>query len=311
MFASVSNGPRASTRTGRNNRGASVSGRMDGKHASVDRIAGEWLEVDARTGSTHEGTPRCREALGQPRALDQSQFIRSLDVEMHRGSFLSVLQRSWEAGRRQPPKPTEGSQGTATKKRCTWSSVVRCSLGDCRPSSTTRERADGDDTSAPTATAPHPGDRGPARRGTRRLTEPGLLSPGREPLSRGADLSGARRDEGRVPVTEILELLHESNERVQLADDRRYPLVLSISDDQQSLDQWHFFIPESLRDFDSVVGVGLVFDRQNPDARYFSIPLEDFGLYNVIMFPVHSDQEHRYAIDKQYAQKKLVSLMSP
>lgn len=113
-------------------------------------------------------------------------------------------------------------------------------------------------------------------------------------------------------ISEITELLHEGKvaDQIQKSGQTTFPLIFSIRENEPQGNQWHFLLPESLRVFDTVIGVGLVFDHKTAVERLFAIPTPDFGLHNVLAFPLHSEQENSYLVDKEQAQKKLLALMS-
>ncbi|MBI4426274.1 MAG: recombinase family protein [Candidatus Kerfeldbacteria bacterium] len=116
----------------------------------------------------------------------------------------------------------------------------------------------------------------------------------------------------RQLVTEIAELIHASTvaEQLDAWPTATFPLVFSIRQDRPTVGYWHFTIPESLRIYDQIIGVGLVFDRQDTIETFFAIPTSDFGPYNVLVFSENA-RESPYRITKQQAKDRIIAVLRP
>lgn len=116
----------------------------------------------------------------------------------------------------------------------------------------------------------------------------------------------------RQLIDEIVHLFHTAPATKGLADPpfTELPLLFSIRPSRAMDTTWHFTIPESLRTFDHIIGVGLAFDQSNAVECFFNIPTIDFGSHNVLTFPENSQAYQRYRVTKEQVKEHLHVLMS-
>lgn len=109
----------------------------------------------------------------------------------------------------------------------------------------------------------------------------------------------------RMLMTEILELLHTHD--VASKPSTRVPFIFSIRNLHEHVGHWNFTIPEAMREYDRVIGVGLTFDRTDAVECFFEIPTGDFGPYNVLVFPEDGERYQDYRITKEQAKTWLLA----
>lgn len=87
-----------------------------------------------------------------------------------------------------------------------------------------------------------------------------------------------------------------------------FPAVLSISNQIGDVKEWCFTIPEDLRTYPWVIGVGIVSNRANPVDEWFVIPAGYFGIGGVCAFTEKGKMHASCAVTTDQLTQKILEL---
>lgn len=86
-----------------------------------------------------------------------------------------------------------------------------------------------------------------------------------------------------------------------------FPLVLSVSTDISPAEkEWCFLLPEELRNYEYVLGIGVLPQKSHPIDRFFVIPAESFGIGGICTFAETDECYERYAITAEQLEENIL-----
>lgn len=90
---------------------------------------------------------------------------------------------------------------------------------------------------------------------------------------------------------------------------RDFPLALSVSTDISNAEkEWCFILPEELRNYEYVLGIGVLPQRSHPIDRFFVIPAENFGIGGICTFAETDECYERYAITTEQLEENILMM---
>jgi hypothetical protein len=90
---------------------------------------------------------------------------------------------------------------------------------------------------------------------------------------------------------------------------RDFPLVLSVSSEiSASEKEWCFILHEELRNYEYVLGIGVVPQRSHPIDQFFVIPAESFGVGGICTFNETDECYARYTISTEKLEENILVL---
>lgn len=90
---------------------------------------------------------------------------------------------------------------------------------------------------------------------------------------------------------------------------RDFPLVLSVSTDVSPTEkEWCFILPEELRNYEYVLGIGVLPQRSHPIDQFFVLPAESFGIGGICTFTDKDECYARYAISTEKLEENILVL---
>lgn len=90
---------------------------------------------------------------------------------------------------------------------------------------------------------------------------------------------------------------------------RDFPLALSVSTDISNAEkEWCFILPEELRNYEYVLGIGVLPQRSHPIDRFFVIPAESFGIGGICTFAETDECYERYAITTEQLEENILMM---
>ena len=104
----------------------------------------------------------------------------------------------------------------------------------------------------------------------------------------------------------LIQRSFSENESEDIA--QKLPLIFSVTFFVNSVAHWCFFINEQVRQFDTVLGIGISLNRRKPIEKFFAIPTQDFSFVNHITFSEHDEFYSHYAITEDTISEYIVAL---
>jgi hypothetical protein len=89
---------------------------------------------------------------------------------------------------------------------------------------------------------------------------------------------------------------------------RTASLTFGVRFIRDSLAHWCFVIEENVRQYSTVIAIGVTTDEIDPMDRVFCIPTADFGAYNVKAFSEADECYSNYQVHEEKIREALLSV---
>ncbi|MBU0953280.1 MAG: recombinase family protein [Nanoarchaeota archaeon] len=121
----------------------------------------------------------------------------------------------------------------------------------------------------------------------------------------------AIRKAHRLVQDDLRKLLNEYN----VSEDyvcyflRQFPIVYAVGiSPKPSIQCWCFTIPDELRRYQFIIGIGVSLNRKDPVDRIFVIPSHELGLSNISVFSENDTEFSKYKIEEDKIKEKISHL---
>ena len=90
---------------------------------------------------------------------------------------------------------------------------------------------------------------------------------------------------------------------------KHFPVLYSVILQTEPTAQWCFVIPDEMREYNFVFGIGVVENPDEPLDRIFFIPTDDFGFGDFSLFSENDSDYARYFVKEEEVEEKVLSVI--